>query len=121
MRKFEIFDRVRHCGSGNVGTIVGLDVSHNCVVRYDDDKEEVYFVDERVLEFLAPRMAFLTRLQTLLGLFDAEMASVTDDAETVPARPSRIAVSVGGEWLDYPDNEIVNSISVFNCLKEKKS
>lgn len=76
--KFETGDRVRHTEYGEEGTVTRLDPPCRCYVRYDDGDSEEYNVWESSLEFINPKEVFLTRLQELLGTFDAVIGVCLD-------------------------------------------
>lgn len=70
--KFEIGDRVIYKPDNYVGTINGIDRdTDGYSILYDDGEER--YVHENDLEFVNPKIAFLTRLQELLATFDASI------------------------------------------------
>ena len=79
--KFEIGDRVIYKPDNYVGTIDGVDRdTDGYYILYDDGEER--YVHENDLEFVNPKIVFLTRLQELLATFDAKICSWAEGCDT---------------------------------------
>lgn len=119
--KFEIGDRVRYIYNGVIGTVIGVDAYRNGYdVRYDDDDSEEYYVDEKDIEFENPKLTFLTRLQELLGTFDAKITGGGFDGYG-----DYLKCSLGqdesfdlGQKSRYDDRPNVNADNVFDYEKD---
>lgn len=119
--KFELHDRVRHTDSGLVGMVISIDAYHNGYdVVYDNDDSEEYYVDEVDLEFENPKLTFLTRLQELLGTFDAKITGGCFDGYG-----DYLKCSLGqdesfdlGQKSRYDDRPSVNADNVFDYEKD---
>lgn len=91
--EFEIGDRVIHKPSKYVGTIFGIDRDNNgYTILYDDGG--AYFVHEDDLEFVNPKMTFLTRLRVLLATFDAEIG--VHYSSTIEGMPEGVMLTIYG-------------------------
>lgn len=118
--KFELHDRVRHTDSGLVGMVISIDADHKSYyVCYDDDFDE-YYVDEADIEFENPKLTFLTRLQELLGTFDAKITGGGFDGYG-----DYLKCSLGqdesfdlGQKSRYDDRPNVNADNVFDYEKD---
>lgn len=77
-RKFNAGDKIRHKNSGDVGTIVSGDDVNGYSVHYPCDDEE-HYVRKDEIEFVDAKSVFLSRLQSLLREFDAEIDIDSDD------------------------------------------
>lgn len=117
--KFEIGDRVIYKPDNYVGTINGIDRDTDGYSILYDDCEERY-VHENDLEFVNPKIAFLTRLQELLATFDAEIcANIGEDDATNSDKPM-MWIQIGDEVVNYERGLDVCDITAENVFDYDK-
>lgn len=105
-RKFNAGDRIRHKGSGYVGTIVSGDDANGYSVHYPCDDEE-YCVSKDEIEFVDAESVFLSRLQSLLREFDAVIC------EHSSWEPEGIDICIGNTELYYSSAIAASNIMDF--------
>lgn len=116
--KFEIGDRVIYKPDNYVGTINGIDLeTDGYSILYDDGEER--YVHENDLEFVNPKIAFLTRLQELLATFDASIHAAGEGTDS-----ATIDIYFNDKQLiyseDWNDNEFVCKITAENIVNYDK-
>lgn len=81
-KKFNVGDKVTYLPDDMQGEITAVHSRGLYGVKYPDD-DDSFTVNEADLEFADPKTAFMTRLQSLLREFDAEIRFLESD--TSPA------------------------------------
>lgn len=92
--KFEMGDRVIYKPQNYVGTICGVCSCTGIYTILCDDDRNKYSVLEEDIEFVNPKLTFLTRLQELLATFDAEIG--VHHSSKIEAMPEGVMLTIYG-------------------------